>query len=101
MHHHYVSHLQPKSRASPTCFGNYGGDSIQVRDAQYALCNLEVQITHLPLVLPILVELSNRADQIRFRYDLSSLQSILLGGAPLSKKVIEGFVVRYLGMKIL
>ena len=46
--------------------------------------------TCLPLVSPILVALVNGVDQIKGKYDLSSLQSILSGGAPLSKEVIEG-----------
>ena len=46
--------------------------------------------TCLPLVPPILVALVNGADQIKGKYDLSSLQSVLSGGASLSKEVIEG-----------
>ena len=46
--------------------------------------------TCLPPVPPILVALVNGADQIKGKYDLSSLQSILSSGAPLSKEVIEG-----------
>ena len=46
--------------------------------------------TCLPLVPPILVVLVNGADQIKGKYDLSSLQSVLSGGASLSKEVIEG-----------
>ncbi|KAK8681524.1 hypothetical protein V6N13_053926 [Hibiscus sabdariffa] len=40
---------------------------------------------------------------IRYRkkYDLSSLQSALSGGAPLSKEVIEGFLEKYLSVQIL
>ncbi|KAF5455684.1 hypothetical protein F2P56_025234 [Juglans regia] len=53
------------------------------------------RVTYLPLVPPILVALVNSADQIRTKYNLSSLQSVLSGGAPLSKEVIEGFVERY------
>ena len=59
------------------------------------------RITYLPLVPPILVALVNGADQIRSKYDLSSLQSVLSGGAPLSKEVIEGFVERYPTVTIL
>ncbi|KAG6644707.1 hypothetical protein I3843_08G072000 [Carya illinoinensis] len=59
------------------------------------------RVTYLPLVPPILVALVNGADQIRSRYDLSSLQSVLSGGAPLSKEVIEGFVERYPAVTIL
>lgn len=57
--------------------------------------------TYLPLVPPILVALVNNADQITKRYNLSSLQSALSGGAPLSKEVIEGFVQRFPTVAIL
>ncbi|KAL1822923.1 hypothetical protein ACET3Z_009701 [Daucus carota] len=57
--------------------------------------------TYLPLVPPILVALVNNADQITKRYDLSSLQSALSGGAPLSKEVIEGFVQKFPSVAIL
>lgn len=57
--------------------------------------------TYLPLVPPILVALVNNADQITKRYNLSSLQSALSGGAPLSKEVIEGFVQRFPTVTIL
>ncbi|KAL1209394.1 Peroxisomal OPC-8:0-CoA ligase 1 [Cardamine amara subsp. amara] len=59
------------------------------------------QATFLPLVPPILVALINGADQIKAKYDLSSLQSVLSGGAPLSKEVIEGFAEKYPTVKIL
>ncbi|KAF8026254.1 hypothetical protein BT93_F2916 [Corymbia citriodora subsp. variegata] len=42
--------------------------------------------TYLPLVPPILVAMVNNAAQIRWRYDLSSLHSVLSGGAPLSRE---------------
>lgn len=57
--------------------------------------------THLPLVPPILVALLNGADRIKAKYDLGSLQSVLSGGAPLSKEVIEGFVEKYPTVEIL
>ncbi|KAL9445756.1 hypothetical protein AB3S75_013609 [Citrus x aurantiifolia] len=57
--------------------------------------------TYLPLVPPILVALISGADQIRSKYDLSSLQSVLSGGAPLSREVIEGFVQKYPKVRIL
>lgn len=53
------------------------------------------KVTYLPLVPPILVALANGADQIKAKYDLSSLHSVLSGGAPLSKEVIEGFLDKY------
>lgn len=57
--------------------------------------------TSLPLVPPILVALVNNADLIKKKYDLSSLASVLSGGAPLSKEVIEGFVEKYPSVRIL
>ncbi|WMV56956.1 hypothetical protein MTR67_050341 [Solanum verrucosum] len=57
--------------------------------------------TSLPLVPPILVALVNNADLIKKKYDLSSLESVLSGGAPLSKEVIEGFVEKYPSVRIL
>ncbi|KAG8378048.1 hypothetical protein BUALT_Bualt08G0097600 [Buddleja alternifolia] len=57
--------------------------------------------TYLPLVPPILVALVNNAAIIRKKYDLSSLHSVLSGGAPLSKEVIEGFLEKYPKVTIL
>ncbi|KAK4490210.1 hypothetical protein RD792_000868 [Penstemon davidsonii] len=57
--------------------------------------------TYLPLVPPILVALVNNAETIRKKYDLRSLHSVLSGGAPLSKEVIEGFSEKYPGVTIL
>ncbi|KAL3845380.1 hypothetical protein ACJIZ3_002783 [Penstemon smallii] len=57
--------------------------------------------TYLPLVPPILVALVNNAEIIRKKYDLRSLHSVLSGGAPLSKEVIEGFSEKYPGVTIL
>ncbi|KAJ7966942.1 4-coumarate-CoA ligase [Quillaja saponaria] len=51
--------------------------------------------TNLPVVPPILVAMVKDADQIRAKHDLSSLQSVLSGGAPLSKELIEGFLEKY------
>jgi OPC-8:0 CoA ligase-1 len=51
--------------------------------------------SYLPLVPPILVAMLNNADAIKSKYDLSSLQAVLCGGAPLSKEVTEGFVDKY------
>ncbi|XP_010539807.1 PREDICTED: 4-coumarate--CoA ligase-like 5 isoform X2 [Tarenaya hassleriana] len=61
----------------------------------------QYRASYLPLVPPILVAMVNGADQIKRKYDLSSLQSILCGGAPLSKEVIEGFVEKYPNVRIL
>lgn len=57
--------------------------------------------TYLPLVPPILVAMMNSADALKAKYDLSSLHSVLSGGAPLSKEVIEGFVQKYPNVTIL
>ncbi|KAL0438321.1 UNVERIFIED_CONTAM: 4-coumarate--CoA ligase-like 5 [Sesamum latifolium] len=57
--------------------------------------------TYLPLVPPILVALVNHAETIRKKYDLSSLHTVLSGGAPLSKEVIEGFSEKYPNVTIL
>ncbi|XWS24575.1 hypothetical protein CRYUN_Cryun28dG0114600 [Craigia yunnanensis] len=53
------------------------------------------RVTCLPIVPPILLELVKGADQIRRKYDLSSLQFVLCGGAPLSKEVINGFLKKF------
>ncbi|RZC55016.1 hypothetical protein C5167_013863 [Papaver somniferum] len=57
--------------------------------------------TCLPLVPPILVALINNAENIWKKFDLSSLKTVLCGGAPLSKEVTEGFVERYPNVSIL
>ncbi|KAI3933755.1 hypothetical protein MKX01_025171 [Papaver californicum] len=57
--------------------------------------------TCLPLVPPILVALFNNAESIRKKYDLSSLKTVLCGGAPLSKEVTEGFGKKYPNISIL
>ncbi|CAA6656075.1 unnamed protein product [Spirodela intermedia] len=44
------------------------------------------RVTYLPLVPPILVAMTQHAQAIRARYDLSSLKSVLSGGAPLSRE---------------
>ncbi|TYG82881.1 hypothetical protein ES288_D01G124900v1 [Gossypium darwinii] len=49
------------------------------------------RVTCLPLVPPILLVMVKEADVIRKKYDLSSLQSIVCGGAPLSKDLINRF----------
>ncbi|XVE94447.1 hypothetical protein REPUB_Repub02eG0009300 [Reevesia pubescens] len=53
------------------------------------------RVTCLPLVPPILLALVKGADQIRNKYDLTSLQSIVCGGAPLSKEVINRFLDKF------
>ncbi|OIW07932.1 hypothetical protein TanjilG_20033 [Lupinus angustifolius] len=57
--------------------------------------------TYLPLVPPILIAMMNNADAINRKYDLSSLHTVLSGGAPLSKEVTEGFVEKYPKVTIL
>lgn len=57
--------------------------------------------TYLPLVPPILIGLVNKADVIKRKYDLSSLRTVLCGGAPLSKEVIEGFSEKYPNVTIM
>ncbi|XP_043713021.1 probable CoA ligase CCL5 [Telopea speciosissima] len=57
--------------------------------------------TYLPLVPPILVALINHAEMVKAKYDLGTLQSVLSGGAPLSKEVIEGFLEKYPTVRIL
>ncbi|EOA36845.1 hypothetical protein CARUB_v10008763mg [Capsella rubella] len=59
------------------------------------------QATFLPLVPPILVAMVNGADQIKAKYDLSSMHTVLCGGAPLSKEVTEGFAEKYSTVKIM
>ncbi|KAL2318865.1 hypothetical protein Fmac_032741 [Flemingia macrophylla] len=57
--------------------------------------------TYLPLVPPILVAMLNNAQAIKGKYNLRTLHSVLSGGAPLSKEVIEGFVENYPKVTIL
>nr|QLM00652.1 4-coumarate-CoA ligase-like 4 [Ziziphora clinopodioides subsp. bungeana] len=57
--------------------------------------------TYLPLVPPILVALANYGDNIKKKYDLSSLHTVLSGGAPLSKEVIEGFSEKFPNVGVL
>ncbi|PRQ27319.1 putative AMP-dependent synthetase/ligase, AMP-binding enzyme domain-containing protein [Rosa chinensis] len=59
------------------------------------------KVTYLPLVPPILVALVNGADQIKAKYDLSSLHLVLCGGAPLGKEMVEGFVEKFPAVSIL
>ncbi|CAK8561111.1 unnamed protein product [Lathyrus sativus] len=53
------------------------------------------RVNFLPLVPPILVIMLNNADALKRKYDLSSLHTVLCGGAPLSKEVIEEFIEKY------
>ncbi|KAK9135756.1 hypothetical protein Syun_015086 [Stephania yunnanensis] len=56
--------------------------------------------TYLPIVPPILISMTDRAEEIRGRYELGTLESVLSGGAPLSREVTEGFLGKYPGVKI-
>ncbi|XP_039055859.1 4-coumarate--CoA ligase-like 5 [Hibiscus syriacus] len=58
------------------------------------------RVTCLPLEPPILLTLVKEADWIRKQYDLSSLQSILCGGAPLSKDLISSLLEKFPLVKI-
>ncbi|KAJ4963710.1 hypothetical protein NE237_023649 [Protea cynaroides] len=62
---------------------------------------VKYRATYLPLVPPILVALINHAETVKSKYDLGTLQSVLSGGAPLSKEVIEGFSEKYPTVRIL
>ncbi|KAL0704715.1 hypothetical protein Bca4012_071140 [Brassica carinata] len=51
--------------------------------------------TALILAPPVLVVMTNEADIIKEKCDLSSLKKVTCGGAPLSKEVTEGFLKKY------
>ncbi|CAF1981963.1 BnaC07g15330D [Brassica napus] len=57
--------------------------------------------TILALAPPVVVAMTNEADVIRAKYDLSSLRTVRCGGAPLSKEVTEGFMEKYPTVDIL
>ncbi|KAJ4916259.1 4-coumarate--CoA ligase-like 2 [Raphanus sativus] len=57
--------------------------------------------SHLSLVPPMLVAMVNGAREINSKYDLSSLRTVVVGGAPLSREVTEKFVERYSGVRVL
>ncbi|KAF8112402.1 hypothetical protein N665_0064s0035 [Sinapis alba] len=57
--------------------------------------------THLTLVPPMLVAMVNGAREINSKYDVSSLHTVVAGGAPLSREVIEKFVVSYPNVNVL
>ncbi|KAJ0237495.1 AMP-binding enzyme [Hirschfeldia incana] len=57
--------------------------------------------TTLALAPPVVVAMTNEADVIKTRYDLSSLRRVRCGGAPLSKEVTEGFMEKYPTVDIL
>lgn len=57
--------------------------------------------TYLPLVPPILVAMTNGADAIQSKYNVGALKTVLSGGAPLSREVIEGFLAKYPTVTIL
>ncbi|CAN6886668.1 unnamed protein product [Brassica oleracea] len=51
--------------------------------------------TALILAPPVIVVMTNEADIIKEKCDLSSLKNVTCGGAPLSKEVTEGFLKKY------
>ncbi|XP_010477284.1 PREDICTED: 4-coumarate--CoA ligase-like 2 isoform X2 [Camelina sativa] len=57
--------------------------------------------SYLSLVPPILVAMVNGAKEINSKYDLSSLHTVVAGGAPLSREMIEKFVESYPTVKVL
>ncbi|KAF8090939.1 hypothetical protein N665_0461s0025 [Sinapis alba] len=57
--------------------------------------------SYLSLVPPMLVAMVNDAKEINSKYDLSSLRTVVVGGAPLSREVTEKFVERYSNVKVL
>lgn len=57
--------------------------------------------THLTLVPPMVVGMVNGAKEINSKYDVSSLHTVVAGGAPLSREVIEKFVRNYPNVKVL
>ncbi|KAL1193187.1 4-coumarate--CoA ligase-like 2 [Cardamine amara subsp. amara] len=57
--------------------------------------------SYLSLVPPILVAMVNGANEINSKYDLSSLHTVVAGGAPLSRELTEKFVENYRTVKIL
>ncbi|KAJ8762221.1 hypothetical protein K2173_007377 [Erythroxylum novogranatense] len=81
-----------------TCYPALGSTIIVLSkfDLQEMLWAVQrYKATDLPLVPPILVAMVNGANEIKSEYDLSSLKSVLCGGAPLSKDMIEGFLEKY------
>ncbi|CAI9117062.1 OLC1v1018386C1 [Oldenlandia corymbosa var. corymbosa] len=57
--------------------------------------------TYLPLVPPILVGMINKAEEIKAKYDVRSLRTVLCGGAPISKDTVEGFAEKFPGVTIM
>jgi len=51
--------------------------------------------TILSLAPPVLVAMINGADQLKAKYDLTSLRKVRCGGAPLSKEVMDSFLEKY------
>ncbi|KAG7654968.1 AMP-binding enzyme C-terminal domain [Arabidopsis suecica] len=51
--------------------------------------------TILSLAPPVLVAMINGADQLKAKYDLTSLRKVRCGGAPLSKEVTDSFLEKY------
>ncbi|CAI9116988.1 OLC1v1018292C1 [Oldenlandia corymbosa var. corymbosa] len=57
--------------------------------------------TYLPLVPPILIGMINKADEIKAKYDVRSLRTVLCGGAPMSWDTVEGFAEKFPGVTIM
>jgi OPC-8:0 CoA ligase-1 len=57
------------------------------------------RVTYLPIVPPILLALTKT--DIARKYDLSSLHTVICGGAPLSKESAEEFVARFPSVSLL
>ncbi|OAP19094.1 hypothetical protein AXX17_AT1G21440 [Arabidopsis thaliana] len=51
--------------------------------------------TILSLAPPVLVAMINGADQLKAKYDWTSLRKVRCGGAPLSKEVTDSFLEKY------
>ncbi|KAK9164656.1 hypothetical protein Syun_005558 [Stephania yunnanensis] len=59
------------------------------------------RVSYLPIVPPVIVAMINDAEEIKRRYDLGSLKTVLSGGSPLSREVIEEFLGEYPTVKII
>ncbi|XP_057820944.2 probable CoA ligase CCL5 [Cryptomeria japonica] len=57
------------------------------------------RVTYLPLVPPILLALTKT--EVARKYDLTSLHSVLCGGAPLSKESTEEFISKFPSITIM
>ena len=60
----------------------------------------EFRVTHLALAPPLLVAMAKN-DDVTGGCDLSSLEEVVCGGAPLGKDVISAFLARFPRVAIL